>query len=104
MLLHHLDPLLFWMTADLERKLELFRNYYNAPRVHIKGYPGKHLGRKRAAQHLRRSGLRITAGKPAIAMGCLNCQSPRERGFAMNRSQTTSKSSIADSVTLQVRF
>jgi putative transposase len=30
----YLDRLFFWTAADLERKLELFRNYYNAARVH----------------------------------------------------------------------
>jgi transposase InsO family protein len=30
----YLDHLFFWTTADLERKLELFRNFYNAARVH----------------------------------------------------------------------
>jgi transposase InsO family protein len=30
----YLDRLFFWSAADLERKLELFKNYYNAARVH----------------------------------------------------------------------
>ena len=30
----YLDRLLFWIASDLERKLELFKNYYNATRVH----------------------------------------------------------------------
>jgi transposase InsO family protein len=30
----YLDQLLFWNAEDLERKLELFRRYYNALRVH----------------------------------------------------------------------
>jgi len=30
----YLDQLLFWNAADLERKLALFRDYYNATRVH----------------------------------------------------------------------
>ena len=30
----YLDRLFFWTAADLERKLELFKNYYNAARVH----------------------------------------------------------------------
>jgi hypothetical protein len=38
----------------------------------------------RAAQHLSQSALKITVGK-AIATDCLNCQSPREWQFAMDR-------------------
>jgi putative transposase len=30
----YLDRLFFWTADDLERKLELFKNYYNATRVH----------------------------------------------------------------------
>jgi putative transposase len=30
----YLDRLFFWTVDDLERKLELFKNYYNGPRVH----------------------------------------------------------------------
>ena len=30
----YLDQVLFWNTGDLERKLEAFRQYYNAHRVH----------------------------------------------------------------------
>jgi putative transposase len=30
----YLDHLFFWAARDLERKLELFKNYYNADRVH----------------------------------------------------------------------
>jgi len=30
----YLDRLFFWTTDDLKRKLELFKNYYNAARVH----------------------------------------------------------------------
>ena len=30
----YLDQLLFWNASDLERKLEAFRQYYNAHRVH----------------------------------------------------------------------
>jgi transposase InsO family protein len=30
----YLDRLFFWTADDLERKLELFKNYYNAARVH----------------------------------------------------------------------
>ena len=30
----YLDHLLFWNAADLERKLDLFRRYYNSLRVH----------------------------------------------------------------------
>ena len=30
----YLDQLFFWNAADLERKLELFRGYFNATRVH----------------------------------------------------------------------
>jgi hypothetical protein len=77
----YLDRLFFWTAADLERKLELFKNYYNAARMH-QGLSGDTLGKKRAAQHLRLPGLRITIGK-AIATGCLNCQSPLEWHFAI---------------------
>jgi transposase InsO family protein len=30
----YLDRVFFWTAADLERKLESFKNYYNAARVH----------------------------------------------------------------------
>ena len=30
----YLDRLFFWTALGLERKLELFKNYYNAARVH----------------------------------------------------------------------
>jgi putative transposase len=30
----YLDHVLFWNASDLRRKLEAFRNYYNAHRVH----------------------------------------------------------------------
>ena len=30
----YLDHLLFWNAEDLERKLDLFRRYYNGLRVH----------------------------------------------------------------------
>jgi len=30
----YLDHLVFWNVEDLERKLELFQNYYNGRRVH----------------------------------------------------------------------
>src|SRR6266478_323190 len=30
----YLDRLFFWTADDLERKLESFKNYYNAARVH----------------------------------------------------------------------
>ena len=30
----YLDRLFFWTIGDLERKLESFKNYYNADRVH----------------------------------------------------------------------
>ena len=30
----YLDRLFFWTADDLERKLDLFKNYYNAARVH----------------------------------------------------------------------
>jgi putative transposase len=30
----HLDQVLFWNVSDLERKLEVFRQYYNINRVH----------------------------------------------------------------------
>jgi putative transposase len=49
-----------------------------------KGYPVTRPGRMRAAQHLSQSALRITVGK-AMATDCLNCQSPREWQFAMDR-------------------
>jgi transposase InsO family protein len=32
----YLDQLLYWNAGDLERKLELFRGYFNATRVHQK--------------------------------------------------------------------
>jgi putative transposase len=56
----YLDRLFFWSTDDLERKLELFKNYYNAACMH--------------------QGL-----SEAIAAGCLDSQSLLEREFAMNR-------------------
>src|ERR1022692_4664240 len=49
-----------------------------------KGYPVTRPGRMRAAQHLSQSALKITVGK-TIATDCLNCQSPREWQFAMDR-------------------
>ena len=44
----YLDRLFFWTADDLERKLELFKNYYNAARVHqgLSGdTPGEKAGR-----------------------------------------------------------
>src|ERR1035438_1978574 len=49
-----------------------------------KGYPATRPKRKRAGQHLSQPVLKTTVGK-AIAMGCLNCQSPLEWQFAMYR-------------------
>jgi len=41
----YLDRLFFWTVDDLERKLELFKNYYNAARVH-QGLSGDTPGEK----------------------------------------------------------
>src|SRR6266403_3374235 len=41
----YLDRLFFWTADDLERKLELFKNYYNATRVH-QGLSGDTPGEK----------------------------------------------------------
>src|ERR1039457_5077140 len=41
----YLDRLFFWTADDLERKLELFKNYYNAARVH-QGLSGDTPGEK----------------------------------------------------------
>jgi len=44
----YLDRLFFWTAGDLERKLELFKNYYNAARVHqglFSNTPGEKAGR-----------------------------------------------------------
>jgi transposase InsO family protein len=40
-----LDRLFFWAADDLERKLELFKHYYNAARVH-QGLSGDTPGEK----------------------------------------------------------
>jgi transposase InsO family protein len=43
----YLDRLFFWTAADLERKLELFKNCYNAARVHLRlsgDTPGENAG------------------------------------------------------------
>src|SRR5260370_28350912 len=41
----YLDRLFFWTADDLDRKLELFKNYYNATRVH-QGLSGDTPGEK----------------------------------------------------------
>jgi putative transposase len=41
----YLDHLLFWNAADLERKLDLFQEYYNSQRVH-QGLDGNTPGEK----------------------------------------------------------
>jgi transposase InsO family protein len=44
----YLDRLFFWTTGDLERKLDLFKNYYNGARVHqglFGNTPGEKAGR-----------------------------------------------------------
>jgi|ERR1035437_718220 transposase InsO family protein len=47
----YLDRLFFWTADDLERKLELFKNYYNAARVHqglFGDTPGEKAGGRKA--------------------------------------------------------
>ena len=53
----YLDRLFFWTAEDLERKLELFKNYYNAARVH-RGLSGDTPGEKARAgkPHIGRDG------------------------------------------------
>ena len=52
----YLDRLFFWTADDLERKLELFRNYYNAARVH-QGLSGDTPGEEAGATTPRPAGL-----------------------------------------------
>ena len=52
----YLDCLFFWTAADLERKLELFKNYYNAARVH-QGLSGDTPGEKAGGPTPEAAGL-----------------------------------------------
>ena len=52
----YLDHLFFWTADDLERKLELFKNYYNAARVH-QGLSGDTPGEKAGGPTLQPAGL-----------------------------------------------
>jgi transposase InsO family protein len=52
----YLDRLFFWTADDLERKLELFKNYYNAARVH-QGLSGDTPGEKAGGPTPEAAGL-----------------------------------------------
>jgi transposase InsO family protein len=52
----YLDRLFFWTVDDLERKLELFKNYYNAARVH-QGLSGDTPGEKAGGATPQAAGL-----------------------------------------------
>ncbi len=52
----YLDHLFFWTVDDLERKLDLFKNYYNAARVH-QGLSGHTPEEKAVGPTLRVAGL-----------------------------------------------
>jgi putative transposase len=52
----YLDRLFFWTADDLERKLELFKNYYNAARVH-QGLSGDTPGEKAGGPTPQAAGL-----------------------------------------------
>jgi putative transposase len=52
----YLDRLFFWTADDLERKLELFKNYYNAARVH-QGLSGDTPGEKAGGPPLQAADL-----------------------------------------------
>jgi transposase InsO family protein len=52
----YLDRLFFWTADDLERKLELFKNYYNAARVH-QGLSGDTPGEKAGGPTPQPAGL-----------------------------------------------
>ena len=52
----YLDRLFFWTPDDLERKLELFKNYYNSARVH-QGLSGNTPGEKAGGPMPQAAGL-----------------------------------------------
>jgi putative transposase len=52
----YLDRLFFWTADDLERKLELFKNLYNAARVH-QGLSGDTPGKKAGGSTPQPAGL-----------------------------------------------
>ena len=52
----YLDHLLFWNAEALERKLELFKNYYNAVRMH-QGLSGDTPGEKAGGPTSRAASL-----------------------------------------------
>jgi len=52
----YLDRLFFWTADDLERKLELFKHYYNAARVH-QGLSGDTPGEKAGGPTPQPAGL-----------------------------------------------
>jgi transposase InsO family protein len=52
----YLDRLFFWTVDDLERKLELFKNYYNSARVH-QGLSGDTPGEKAGGPTPQAAGL-----------------------------------------------
>jgi transposase InsO family protein len=52
----YLDRLFFWTADDLERKLDLFKNYYNAARVH-QGLSGDTPGEKAGGPTPQPAGL-----------------------------------------------
>jgi transposase InsO family protein len=52
----YLDRLFFWTPDDLQRKLELFKNYYNAARVH-QGLSGDTPGEKAGGPTPQTAGL-----------------------------------------------
>jgi transposase InsO family protein len=52
----YLDRLFFWTAGDLERKLKLFKNYYNADRVH-QGLSGDTPGEKAGGPTPQAAGL-----------------------------------------------
>jgi hypothetical protein len=52
----YLDRLFFWTAEDLERKLQLFKNYYNAVRVH-QGLSGATPGEKAVGPAPQPAGL-----------------------------------------------
>src|ERR1035437_8775341 len=77
----------FYLNAgDLERKLELFRRYFNATRAH-QGLGGDTRRRKPGVQRRRWPDLRITAGK-AIVTVWFTCQLLPDQQFAMYRCST----------------
>ena len=52
----YLDRLFFWTPDDLERKLELFKNYYNSARMH-QGLSGNTPGEKAGGPTPQAAGL-----------------------------------------------